>query len=194
MLNKPKKLRRRGLLVVISAPSGTGKSTVVKRLAKEIPDLTHSISCTTRVRRPLERAGREYHFLSRAEFEKKLSEGYFVEWAAVHNALYGTPRKPLEQALSAGKCVIMDIDTQGAMAIKKAFPDAVTIFLLPPSQAVLKERLARRGTDTDDDVELRLTNAAQELALQDRYDHRVINDELEEAVRALVDLIEGYRR
>ncbi|MBI4211633.1 MAG: guanylate kinase [Deltaproteobacteria bacterium] len=172
-------------LFVISAPSGTGKSTIVCRLCEREPGLLHSVSCTTRSPRPGEIDGLQYEFISTEEFQRRINDGYFLEWAQVHHAFYGTPRTPIVEALQQSQSVIMDIDVQGGMEVKKAFPDAVTIFLLPPDLKVLENRLRSRRTDDERQVALRMAEAANELKYADRYDYRVVNDELEHAVSEL---------
>lgn len=184
---------KKGCLIVISAPSGTGKSTVVQRLCTVLPDLIHSVSCTTRPRRSPEVDGRDYFFLSEKEFRKRRAAGDFVESATVHGFHYGTLRRPLEEALAKGRGMILDIDVQGGTAIKQAFPAAVTIFLLPPDLAALEQRLRQRGTDDAEQVEVRLTNARRELAAQMSYDFRVVNDDLERAVVELKRIIVNAR-
>jgi guanylate kinase len=178
-----------GRLFVLSAPSGTGKSTVLRELRERCPELAFSISYTTRPRRGSERDGVEYHFVDVTPFRSMIVQGEFIEWAEVHGHFYGTARKNLEDLLQAGRDVLLDIDVQGGSAIKQAFPDATTIFLLPPSLEVLKERLAGRGTESPEELRIRLANARRELAFQDRYDHRVVNDRLEEACGAIEHII-----
>ena len=185
---------KKGLLIVISAPSGTGKSTLVRRLCEAMPNLIHSISCTTRPKRSSEIDGRDYHFLSDEAFRRRRDAGDFVESAEVHGSWYGTLRQPLHDAVALGKSMILDIDIQGGMAMKAAFPEALTIFLLPPDLDELEERLRRRGTDDPRQVKLRLANAQRELAAQHAYDVRLVNDDLEKAVRELRRLIERAER
>ncbi|RUM88612.1 MAG: guanylate kinase, partial [Thermovibrio sp.] len=158
MLNKLK-----GLLIVISAPSGTGKTTLVHMLLKEFPDLEFSVSYTTRPPRPGEVDGRDYHFVDRKTFERMIEEGDFLEWAEVYGNLYGTSRTQVLKALNEGKDVILDIDTQGALQVKKNFPEAVLIFILPPSLKELERRLRNRGTDDEETIERRLKTAREEI-------------------------------
>ncbi len=184
---------RNGHLFVISAPSGAGKSTVLSCVRKRLEDLEFSVSYTTRGIRGDESDGVEYHFVDRARFEAMTRAGDFLEWAQVHGELYGTPRAPIEEATDAGRDVLMDIDVQGGMSIKDEFPEAVTVFLLPPDTQELKQRLSGRATDNPEQIKLRLANAGREMAFADRYDHRIINDRVERACDELCDLIRGMR-
>lgn len=179
---------KRGRIFIISAPSGTGKSTVVAALRREKPELKFSISCTTRQKRGSEVDGRDYHFIDGKTFQKMVSKNEFAEWANVHGEMYGTPRAALMDPIARGEDIILDIDVQGGMAIKKAFPDAISIFLMPPSLEVLKERLVGRGTDSPAKIALRLKNARTELTFKDRYDHVVTNGDLEQAVSELLSI------
>jgi guanylate kinase len=180
-----------GQLYVISAPSGTGKTTVVRALLDRHPDLIESISYTTRDMRPGDRAGIDYHFVNIDDFKKLADEGFFAEWAEVYGNFYGTPKKPISEAVERGEKVILDIDVQGGMAIKKHFPDSLAIFLLPPSEEELVRRLRGRGTDAEGAIERRLATAKQELIFQDRYDRRVVNDNVDRAVAEIENLIYG---
>lgn len=178
-------------LYIISAPSGTGKSTVVRRLLEKRPQIKLSISCTTRKPRGEEIEGREYFFLSKGEFEKRIEDGFFAEWALVHGNLYGTPKKLISDSLSKGKDVVLDIDVQGGMQLEKAFKDdAITIFLVPPSWDVLEKRLVGRGTESRQAIEKRLSNAKKEMEFEQRYKYRVVNDDLEKAVDDVISIID----
>ena len=178
-----------GQLYVISAPSGTGKTTVVRALLDRHPDLVESISYTTRDMRPGDRAGVDYHFVSTDEFKKLAGEKFFAEWAEVYGNFYGTPRTPIAEAVERGEKVILDIDVQGGMTLKKHFPDSLAIFLLPPSEDELIRRLRGRGTDAEGAIERRLATAKQELTFQDSYDKRVVNDDVDRAVKEIEALI-----
>ncbi len=181
---------KKGHLFVISAPSGTGKSTVLSSVRKRLDDFHFSVSYTTRKLRGEEREGIDYHFVERDEFMEMVAKGAFVEWAEVHGNLYGTPIAPIEEAISAGRNMLFDIDVQGGMAIKSAFPDAVTIFLLPPSIEELRMRLSGRGTDSSEQIELRLRNARAEMKFKDKYDYCIVNDDVERASTELTNLID----
>ena len=181
--------KKKGKLFIISAPSGAGKSTVIKRLCAEVPSLSLSISCTTRNMRPGEQEGVDYHFVSEEEFERKRQNAELLEWAKVHNAFYGTPKHELFQQLDAGKNLILDIDVQGGKQVKKQFPEAISIFISPPSIEALKVRLAMRGTDSPEQVDLRLQNALKEMKYQNHYDYTFVNDELEKTILAIKRLI-----
>ncbi len=180
---------KRGRIFVISAPSGTGKSTVVAGVRKRFPELGFSISYTTRPMRGEERDGVEYHFVDRETFERMIAESKFAEWAEVHGNYYATSKEQLEDSMREGRDLILDIDVQGGIAIKESIDEAITVFLLPPSMEVLRERLLKRATDSREQVELRLANAKEELEYQDRYDYRIVNDEVERAVEELSELI-----
>jgi guanylate kinase len=171
----------KGALVIISAPSGTGKSTVCRKLLQRRKELRYSVSCTTRAPRPGERSGRHYHFLGTEDFKRRIQRHEFLEWAMVHGHYYGTPRRFIEESVKDGHLVLLAIDVQGAAAVRRKLPDSVLIFLLPPSWKALKERLAGRH-DASDSVAVRLTNARAELQEAHRYDYLVVNDDLERAV------------
>jgi len=185
----------RGLLLVVSAPSGAGKSTLCQALVQRRPDLTLSVSCTTRPPRPTEKNGVDYHFLSETDFEKRVTEGAFLEWARVHGFAYGTPRDRIDQALTAGRDVVLNIDIQGAESVRKAFPlESVRVFITPPSWKELEARLRGRNQDSDDVIQRRLANARAELAHASRYDYWVINDDLENALEELDVILRAEHR
>jgi len=184
---------RRGIIFIFSAPSGAGKTTLVKRLLRAFPDLSLSVSFTTRNRRRGEVAGRDYHFISAAEFNKMRRKGAFAEWAKVHGFYYGTPRAPLERTVRRGMDVLLDIDVQGAGKIKRAFPDAVSVFIVPPSWRELKKRLSRRGTDGSETIRKRLMNARREIREIMRYDYYVVNQEIGKALEELKAILRAER-
>ncbi len=183
----------RPLLLVVSAPSGAGKTTLCDRLLAESPGMVYSISCTTRAPRGNEVNGQDYHFLSEAEFERRVKAGEFLEYATVHGRQYGTLRQAVVEALAAGRDVLMDIDVQGAAQIRRAAMGAegplkrayVDVFVAPPSIEALRERLSKRSEDTPAVIEQRLQNARSELECWRDYDYLIVNDQLDEAYRQL---------
>lgn len=176
----------RGNLFVISAPSGAGKSTILKKLLAAVPNLAFSVSHTTRTPRPGENNGREYHFVDRPTFEGMRADQAFLEWAEVHGNLYGTSRAAIEAQQAKGIDVFLDIDVQGARQLRDCgHPGAVFLFIAPPSWAELEKRLRGRGTDSEETVRLRLDNARLEMEDAEGYDYLVINDQLDEAVEVL---------
>jgi guanylate kinase len=177
--------------VILSAPSGGGKTTIARMLLARRPDLGYSVSCTTRAPRQGEVAGRDYYFMSRAEFIAKREQGAFAESAEVHGNLYGTLKAEVEQVMRGGQHVVMDIDVQGAVQFVRAFPLSVTIFILPPSAEVLLERLRGRQTESPAQLAARLQSALQELQQVDEYEYVVMNDELERAVSSVESIIDA---
>jgi guanylate kinase len=178
---------------IISAPSGSGKSTLVQRLLREVQGLRFSISYTTRELRGSECDGKDYHFISRTEFEERLKQGEFLEHADVFGNYYGTHKSVLEQAADAGEDVVLDIDVQGAAQLKSKLPDAVTIFVLAPSRKVLEQRLRARSEDPDSVIDRRLRDAASEIRNYDRYDYVVINDDLNRSAKSLAAIVTAER-
>lgn len=170
---------QRGLLIIISGPSGVGKNTVISSLFEQLPDLNYSISATTRPPRENEVEGRNYFFLTEAEFLEKIESGEFLEWAKVYNHYYGTLKKYVLGLLEQGRDVVLDVDVQGGAAIKKALPEAVLIFLAPPSLEELKNRLIGRCTERPEEIELRLQYIATEFECVPFYDYLVINDKID---------------
>lgn len=181
-------------LFVVSGPSGAGKGTLVACAREVLPDLSLAVSATTRAPRPGEVDGTTYYFLTVDEFQRLIEEGSFIEWARVHGNCYGTLVSEVERAFAQGSSLILEIDVQGALQVRERFPEAVLIFIAPPSVEVLRERLRGRGTETADVIDLRLANAEHELALADQYDRVLVNDELERATTELVDIIRTYER
>ena len=175
-------LSRRGVLLVISSPSGAGKTSLSRRLIADHPELALSVSATTRQPRPGEQDGREYHFVDAATFQTLVDEDAFLEWAEVHEHRYGTPRAPIMQALAAGRDVLFDIDWQGAAAIaSRASADTVRVFILPPSMKILAERLHSRAQDAEEVIVRRLGRAKGEIAKWADYDYVIVNDDFERA-------------
>jgi guanylate kinase len=182
-----------GNLFVVAAPSGAGKSSLVKALMEVDSHVQPSVSHTTRAPRGQEKHGREYFFVSDAEFDAMLQADAFVEWAHVHNHRYGTSKKAIEERMSQGADVILEIDYQGALQIKKIFTNAVTIFILPPSWEELRSRLERRGEDSSEVIEVRLQNAAKEMAHANQFDFVIINESFDRAVFDLKSIVHSQR-
>ena len=182
---KQNKMDYPGNLYVVAAPSGTGKSSLVKALLEVDSRMELSVSHTTRAPRGQEVHGREYYFTSQEEFDRMVEANAFVEWAQVHGNRYGTSRKTIEDKIAAGADIVLEIDFQGAVQIKQQFPNAVLIFILPPSWPELRARLMRRNEDSEATIELRMKNAAEEVAQVDKFDFVIINELFE---RALFDL------
>lgn len=173
---------RRGLLLVISSPSGAGKTSLSRRLAEAHPEIELSISVTTRTPRPGESDGREYHFVGRSEFDSRIARRDFLEWAEVHEHRYGTPRAPVEALLAAGRDVLFDIDWQGAASIARELPnDTVRLFILPPSLEALSSRLHGRAQDASDVIDRRLARARGEISHWSEYDYVIVNDDFHHA-------------
>ena len=182
-------------LIVLSAPSGGGKTTLCQRTLKDFPELTLSISTTTRAPRGSEQNGKEYFFVSHEEFKKQIDAGRFAEWALVHGNYYGTSKDVIEKAFASGKSVLLDIDVQGAASLGKSFPEScVTIFITPPDMEVLESRLRSRGTENEATIQKRLQNARDEMTHQKHFHHIVLNDELDRAYTELKSLVESYIR
>ncbi|HWP05480.1 MAG TPA: guanylate kinase [Polyangiaceae bacterium] len=176
------------LLVIISSPSGAGKTTLSNRLLKTVPELVFSVSHTTRKPRENEKDGREYHFVSRAEFVELVEKGAFLEWAEVHNNLYGTTRAEVDRARQA-RGILFDVDHQGARQIKSVRPDAVAIFILPPSMAVLQERLRGRASEDEATLLRRFSVARSEIAHYGLFDYVLMNDHLDRATEQLISIV-----
>lgn len=183
-----------GLLVVVAGPSGVGKGTVHRRVRAALPDSTLSVSVTTRDPRPRERDGVDYHFIDRATFDAMADQGELLEHAAYAGHCYGTPRAGVREAVDAGKVVVLDIEVQGALQIRQHVPDALLVFLAPPSLEELERRLRGRGTEDDAAVQRRLDTARRELAEQASFDVVAVNDDLEVCVSQVVDAIRAVRR
>ena len=178
---------------IVSAPSGSGKSTLVNRVLDQDPRLLFSISYTTRQPRGHEKQGDHYHFIERDEFERRLQQDEFLEWAKVFENYYGTSRLYLEQAIKEGRDLVLDIDVQGARQLKERIPDAVSIFILAPSRAILEQRLRARSEDSEAVIERRLRGAADEIGNYRQYDYVLVNQDLDESVMKLKSVIEAER-
>lgn len=179
-------------LVIISGPSGVGKSTICKQVVEKL-DAFLSVSATTRIQSDTEQQGREYHFLPKAEFETKIENDAFLEYAEVFGNYYGTPKEPVDQALAQGRIVILEIDVQGALRVKKIRPECQTIFILPPHKNDLQDRINGRGRGEDEKTkQQRLETASREIAAAwQHYDHMVINGDLSQAIQEVIDIING---
>ncbi len=179
---------------MISGPSGAGKGTLVSRVREQYPSLGLTVSATTRQAREGEIDGKSYYFLSEEDFAQRVKADEFVEWAEVHGHRYGTLVSEVTSNLEAGNSLILEIDVQGAFQVKKRFPEAILIFIMPPSLDVLAERLRGRGSETEESLSLRLANAKTEIELSDRYDDVVVNDDLDDATAELLALIQQHER
>lgn len=182
---------KRGSLIVISGFSGVGKGTVVKRLVSDF-GYNLSVSATTRSPRDGEVNGREYYFMDRSEFENLIDYGGFIEWTQYVENYYGTPKKYVEEGLEAGNDIILEIEVMGALNVKEQFPDALLIFISAPSIAELKNRLAGRGTESEETIIKRLKKATEEAEDMDKYDYVIVNDDLEECIRTVDSVIKSY--
>ncbi|NLN14161.1 MAG: guanylate kinase [Tissierellia bacterium] len=183
----------KGFLLVISGPSGSGKGTVSQALLERNKDIVFSISATTRKPRPGEKDGVNYFFLEEEEFMKRAERGEFLEYAFVHNNYYGTPKDFVLKEIEKGEIVLLEIDVQGALQIKKNYKNVVFVFLLPPTMDELKNRIIKRGTETEEDIELRLKNAFEELDFVGEYDYFVVNDKVEDAVKDIEHIIKAEK-
>ncbi len=182
-----------GTLFVVSSPSGGGKGTLIRQVLEVVPNLSYSVSYTTRAPRPGEVDGREYFFVDRKIFEEMISGGEFLEWARVHENLYGTARRQIVEETASGVDIVLEVDVQGAASVRQLVMDSVSIFILPPSYEVLRQRLLARGTDTAEELEVRLRNAPDELNQYPAFDYVIINDEVDRAARQLASIIYAER-
>ncbi|MBI2902644.1 MAG: guanylate kinase [Candidatus Methylomirabilis oxyfera] len=186
-------MERQPLIVVVSAPSGAGKTSLCQEAARRVPRLVHSVSYTTRAPRPDELDERDYHFVDEAAFRKMIEAGDFAEWAAVHGHLYGTSRLLLEKQFAEGLDVILDIDTQGAAILRRVYPGAVFVFVVPPAFALLEARLRRRRSDSQREIRQRLARAREELQHYREYRYVVVNDIFNDAVEQLCSIVTAER-
>lgn len=192
MATKDKADLKTGRLFVVSAPSGAGKTTLCTALLKAFPEIAYSISSTTRQPRAGETHGVDYFFVTQKDFEAGIKNGLWAEWAKVHDHYYGTSADFLDEMLQKGTHILLDIDVQGACQITDRYPDAITLFIMAPSLAVLRGRLEERGTDSRAVIEKRMINAEKEIACRKAYQHVVVNDDLDTAKATLISLVEGY--
>jgi guanylate kinase len=187
-------IARRGLMLVISSPSGAGKSTIARNVLEQVGGISLSVSVTTRERRPSEIEGVHYHFVSKKEFERQKGSEALLEWAQVHSNSYGTPREPVEVAMSEGRDMLFDIDWQGAQQLQdKMSADVVSIFILPPTMTELQSRLTRRAEDSAEVIATRLKNAREEIGHWGEYDYVVVNDDLDRAFASVRAIVEAER-
>ncbi len=179
----------KGKILIISAPSGSGKTTILKRVLAETPEVTYSVSATTRKPRNNEVHGKDYFFVSEEEFLKGIKEGAFVEWEKVYDYYYGTYKNFIFDIINQGRHILLEIDVKGALNIKSQFPESVSVFIIPPDIETLRQRLQNRKTESEADLKKRLDLAVHELQERDKFDYRVVNAELDTAVKELHDLI-----
>jgi guanylate kinase len=179
-------------MIIVAAPSGAGKSSFVERMCREDSRLVDTVTYTTRAPRGGESEGHPYYFVDREDFEKKIREGFFVEWARVHTNLYGTPLDQLEEAWKKGKCIIMDVDVQGYRTIKSKYPDARGVFILPPSIDELRRRILKRDSKAPQDIDVRMLNAEHEIQYAKDFDVQIINDDFEESFAQFKKILEEW--
>jgi guanylate kinase len=183
----------RGILFVVSSPSGGGKGTLIQRVLQQVPNLAYSVSFTTRAPRNGEVNGREYFFVTPEKFKEMIAANEFFEWAEVHGKLYGTARQQVVDEISSGRDIVLEVDVQGAASVRALMADAVSIFILPPSFQVLKQRLEARGTDSPAELDLRLRNAPTELKDYSTFQYVIINDELDRAANQMTAIVHAER-
>jgi len=179
-----------GHIFVITAPSGTGKTTIIRSILKIMPDVVYSISATTREKRPNEQDGVDYFFIDKETFQQRIDDQQFVEWEKVYDYFYGTPKSFVEKVIAEGKSVLLEVEVKGALAIKKVYPSAVMIYLLPPSLEELEKRLRERKTESELDFQKRIERAKMELSLKEKFDYFIVNNNLNTAILELKELIE----
>ncbi len=181
------------IIIVVSAPSGSGKTTIVSRLLEKMPGIRRSVSCTTRPARGGELNKADYIFLSKDEFRDKIDRGEFLEWEENFGNYYGTPRRQVEEAIEEGEDIILSIDVKGARRVKRAFPESISVFVMPPSQEELAARIKKRNSDADEQVSIRLKESEKEIASSNEYDYLIVNDDLDKAVAELAYIIDTER-
>ena len=182
-------MKKKGMIIIVSAPSGAGKTSICDALIKSDKNIIYSVSTTTREPRKGEKNGREYFFVNDSEFKKMVKTNMFVEWAKVHDHFYGTSKKVLEQTINKGKDILLDIDVQGAVKIKKQYKEALMIFITTPSLKVLKERLIKRNKDSMTVIKRRIENAKKELTYLPKYDYLILNDKLDKSIQEVKSVI-----
>lgn len=186
-------MKNRGLLLVVSGPAGAGKGTICGAFMERHPEVHLSVSATTRAPRAMEQEGIHYYFLHKQQFEQMIQDGNLIEWAKFCDNYYGTPRAIVEEKLAAGQDVLLEIEVQGAMQVKEKFPEAVLIFVLPPSMEELRSRIIGRGTETMDVINKRMTRAEEELNMAQQYDYFILNDVIEDAVNRLESVVQAEK-
>jgi len=186
--------KKRSLIIIVSAPSGSGKTTIVKKLMEQLPGIKCSVSYTTRPPREGECDGEEYIFIPENKFKEKADKGEFLEYEENFGNCYGTSLLEFEEARVKGEDIILSIDVKGARRVKRSFPESISIFVMPPSEKALEERLKNRNTDNKKDVLIRLKESKLEIASRDEYEYMIVNDDLDEAVRELKLIVEGERK
>ena len=186
-------MKNRGLLLVVSGPAGAGKGTICGAFMERHPEVHLSVSATTRAPRAMEQEGIHYYFLHKQQFEQMIQDGNLIEWAKFCDNYYGTPRAIVEEKLAAGKDVLLEIEVQGAMQVKEKFPEAVLIFVLPPSMEELRSRIIGRGTETMDVINKRMARAEEELNMAQQYDYFILNDVIEDAVNRLESVVQAEK-
>ena len=186
--------KHRGKIFAFSAPSGAGKTTILKQVLKDYPEIVFSVSATTRKKRSDEVNGREYFFISEDEFKKRIEKGEFIEWEKFYDYYYGTLKSFVNQNLEEGKSVFLELDVNGALNIKKLYPDSVLIFIAPPSFDELIMRLKKRNTETEEDLKKRIKRAKMELSLKNKFDYFVVNNYLDKAVSEVKKIVENNKK
>lgn len=192
-MSKAGRSAEKGLLFIISAPSGAGKTTLCRAVRNRFSDIRYSVSHTTREPREGEKDGIDYHFISTDDFEKSIRQGKWAEWARVHGNYYGTSADFLNRCMDSGQDILLDIDVQGMRRIVVGFPDSITLFIMPPTLEILRRRIESRGTDTIEVIERRMKNARAEMDCRHLYRHVIVNDQLDVAIADLIALIASYR-